>query len=97
MKVSANLQQRYILLDEQTGPRIFVIPANHTARAINECNHRKLKVFETLEAAKEAAMSIIDSLKPELSSLTDIRLSKNELRSAISNISENTVERFYLP
>ena len=54
------MEQRFVVFDDGSGPRIYKIPINRTARLVNEFPDRKVQVLETLNAAKEAALAIVD-------------------------------------
>ncbi len=92
------MDQRYVLYEEWAGPRIRSIPFNQTARVINEYPDRKLEVFETLAAAKDAALVIVDRIaQGPKRSLTGFSARSNpqyvELRRTISELNEHTVQR----
>ncbi len=91
------MDQRYVLLVEWAGPRIYRIPFNQTARVINEYPDRELKIFETLTAAKHAALVVVDRAEQgRKRSLTDFSTRSNpqnvELRRTISELNEHTVK-----
>ena len=92
------MDQCYVLFEQRAGPRIFWIPFSQTARVINENPDRKVEIFETLAAAKDAALAVVDRAAPDPNrSLMDFTGRSNppnvELRHAISELNENTVER----
>ena len=92
------MDQRYVLFEEWAGPRIYRIPFNQTARVINEYPDRKLQVFDTLMAAKHAALVIVDrtAQAPKRSFAAFLPHSNPqnvELRRTISELSEHTVKR----
>ncbi len=95
------MDQRYVLVKEMTGPKIFWVRWNETARLINEDPSRKMELFETLAAAKGAALSVVDRVaqvpKRGLMEFTGRSERQNaelrrELRREISDLDENTIK-----
>ena len=94
------MEQRFVVIDEGSGPRIYKIPINRTARLVNEVPGRKVEIFETLNAAKEAALAIVDrveaSAKPSITSFAPAPTARNEdARNALSELTEDRVETYY--
>ncbi len=94
------MEQRFVVFDEGSGPKIYKIPINRTARLVNEFPGRKVEFFETLNAAKEAALAIVGrveaSPKPSISSFAPAPTARNEdARNALSELTEDRVETYY--
>ncbi len=94
------MEQRFVLFDDESGPRIYKIPINRTARLVNELRGRKVQVFETLNAAKEAALAIAGraetDAKPSFTSFVPAPPARNqESRKALSELTEDRVETSY--
>ncbi len=92
------MDQRYVLFEEFVGPRIYKIPINQTARVINDYPDCKVEIFETLAAAKGAALTIVERAwqgpKRSLMDFTGRSKPQNvELRRTISELNEHTVKR----
>jgi hypothetical protein len=95
------MDQRYVLIKELTGPRIFWVRLNETARLFNEDPSRKMEIFETLVAAKDAALAVIDRHMQDAnrdimdfsgrSERQKVELHQ-ELRREISEMDENTIK-----
>ena len=95
-----SMEQRFSVLDEGAKPRIYKVPIYQTARLINEFPFRKVEIFETLSDAKEAALAIISHA--EASAKSGIAMSSKpatpqneEMRKALSGLTEDRVERYY--
>ncbi len=94
------MEQRFSVLDEGAEPRIYKVPIYQTARLINEFPFRKVEIFETLSDAKEAALAIIShaeaSGNPSTAMFSKPATPQNEeLRKAVSELTEDRVERYY--
>ncbi len=94
------MEQRFVVFDDGSGPRIYKIPINRTARLVNELPDRKVQVFETLNAAKEAALAIVGraetGTKPSFTSFVPAPPAPNqESRKALSELTEDRVETYY--
>jgi hypothetical protein len=57
------MEQRFAVLAEGATPKIYKLPINQTARLINEVPGRKVEVFKTLNDAREAALTLVESTK----------------------------------
>ncbi len=95
------MEQRFVVFDDGSGPRIYKIPINRTARLVNQIPDRQVEVFETLNAAKEAALAIVDHAetneKPSITSFVPAPTARNEeLRKALSELTEDRVETYYV-
>ncbi len=95
------MEQRFVVFDEGSGSRIYKIPVNRTARLVNEFRGRKVEVFETLDAAKEAALAIVGraetDAKPSVTSFVPVPTARNEeSRKALSELTEDRVETYYV-
>ena len=95
------MEQRFVVFDDGSGPRIYKIPVNRTARLVNEFPDRKVQVFEILNAAKEAALAIVDHAetieKPSFTSFAPAPTARNEeSRKALSELTEDRVETYYV-
>ncbi len=55
------MEQHFALLTEGHKPKIYKLPISQTARLINEFPDRKVEVFENLDNARNAALTIIES------------------------------------
>ena len=94
------MEQRFVVFDDGSGPRIYKIPVHRTARLVNEIPDRKVQVFETLNAAKEAALAIVGraetDAKPSFTSFTPAPPARNEeSRKALAALTEDRVETYY--
>ncbi len=94
------MEQRFAVLDEGGKPRIYKVPIYQTARLINEFPFRKVEIFETLNDAKEAALAIVSraeaSAESSIAMFSKPATSQNEeLRTALSELTEHRVERYY--
>jgi hypothetical protein len=94
------MEQRFVVFDDGSGPRIYKIPINRTARLVNEFPDRRVQVFETLDAAKEAALAIVGraetDAKPSFTSFAPAPTARNEgSRKALSDLTEDRVETYY--
>ena len=95
-----SMEQRFSVIDEGAKPRIYKVPVYQTARLINEFPLRQMEIFETLDDAKEAAFAIIGhaeaSAKPSTAMFSKPATPQNEeLRKALSELTEDRVERYY--
>ncbi len=95
------MEQRFVVFDDGSGPRIYKIPVHRTARLVNEFPDRKVQVFETLNAAKKAALAIVDhaetNAKPSFTSFAHAPTARNEeSRMALSELTEDRVETYYV-
>ncbi len=95
------MEQRFVVFDDGSGPRIYKIPVHRTARLVNEFPDRKVQVFETLNAAKKAALAIVDhaetNAKPSFTSFAPAPTARNEeSRMALSELTEDRVETYYV-
>ena len=91
------MEQRFVVFDDGSGPRIYKIPIHRTARLINEFPDRKVEVFETFNAAKEAALAIAGraetNAKPSFTSFAPVAPARNEeSRKALAELTEDRVE-----
>ncbi len=95
------MEQRFVVFDDGSGPKIYKIPVHRTARLVNEFPDRKVQVFETLNAAKEAALAIVGRVetnaKPSFTSFAPAPTVRNdESRKALSELTEDRVETYYV-
>ncbi len=95
------MEQRFVVFDDGSGPKIYKIPVHRTARLVNEFPNRKVQVFETLNAAKEVALAIVDhaetNAKPSFTSFAPAPTARNEeSRMALSELTEDRVETYYV-
>jgi len=95
------MEQRFVVFDDGSGPRIYKIPVHRTARLVNEFSDRNVQVFETLNAAKEVALAIVDhaetNAKPSFTSFAPAPPARNEeSRKALSELTEDRVETYYV-
>ena len=94
------MEQRFAVLDEGVKPRVYKVPIYQAARLINEFPFRKVEIFETLNDAREAALALVEraeaSAKPSIAMFSKPATSQNEeLRRALSELTEDRVERYY--
>ncbi len=94
------MEQRFAVLAEGATPKIYKLPINQTARLINEVPGRKVEVFETLSDAREATLTLVESVKanarPGISILSNGPDSDcEELLKTLSELTEGRVERYY--
>ena len=94
------MEQRFVVFDDGSGPRIYKIPVNRTARLVNEFPDRRVEVFETLNAAKDAALAVVDhaetNAKPSITSFAPAPAARNEeARKALSELTEDRVGTYY--
>ena len=94
------MEQRFAVLDERAKPRVYKVPIHQTARLINEFPFRNVEIFETLNDAREAALALVErveaSAKPSIAMFSKPATPQNEeLRKALSELTEDRVERYY--
>ena len=94
------MEQRFAVLDEGVKPRVYKVPIYQVARLINEFPFQKVEIFETLNDAREAALTLVEraeaSAKPSIAMFSKPATSQNEeLRRALSELTEDRVERYY--
>ncbi len=94
------MEQRFAVLDEGVKPRVYKVPIYQAARLINEFPFQKVEIFETLNDAREAALTLVEraeaSAKPSIAMFSKSATSQNEeLRRALSELTEDRVERYY--
>ncbi len=97
---SRSMEQRFSVLDEGAEPRIYKVPIYQTARLINEFPFRKVEIFESLSDAKEAALAIIGHAEASgksgnATSSIPATPQIEEMRKALSGLTEDRVERYY--
>jgi len=95
------MEDRYVIFEEWSGPKIFAIPISQTARLLNEHLDRKPRVFDSLAEAKQAALAIADrtapSAKPRFGDFSNAAAREHEqLRRTILDLTEDAVERYIL-
>ena len=94
------MNQRYAVFAEGPKPEIYKLPANQTARLINEIPGRKVKLFDTLNDAREAVLALVErakeNAKPSISMYsTQPNPEDEELLKTLSELTEDRVERYY--
>ncbi len=94
------MEQRFAMLAEGAKLKIYKLPVNQTARLINQISGRKVKIFETLNDARKAALALVEcaeaSAKPGIVMFSEPDTSQNEeLRKALSELTEDRVEPYY--
>ena len=76
------MEQRFAVIAEGATPKVYKLSINQTARLIDEVPGRKVEVFETLNDAREAALTLVESAKanarPGISILSNGPDSENE-------------------
>ncbi len=95
------MERCFVVFDEESGSRIYKIPINRTARLVNEFRGRRVHVFETLDATKDAALAIVGraeaSAKPSVTSFVPAPAARNQdARKALSVLTEARVEAYYV-
>ena len=92
-----DMEQRFAVLDDGARLRIYKVPINQTARLANEITGRKVEVFETLNDARETALALFSrddaSAKPSIAVFS--RPATFQLRKALSELTEDRVERYF--
>ncbi len=93
------MEQRFVVLAEGAKPKIYKLPANQTARLINEIPSRKVDVFETLNDAREAVLALVEraktDAKPRISMFSiGPNPGNEELLKTLSELTEDRVERY---
>ncbi len=92
------MERRFAVLAERATPKIYKLPINQTARLINEVPGRKVEVFETLNDAREAALTLVESAKVNARSGFSIFSNGSdyeELLKTLSELTEGRIERYY--
>ncbi len=94
------MEHRFAVLVEGAKPRIYKLPANQTARLINEFPFRKVEVFETLDSARAAALAFVKrvqaSAKPSIGMFsTRPNPEDEELLKTLTELTEDRVERYH--
>ena len=95
------MEQRFVVFDDGSGPRIYKMPINRMARLVNEFPDRRVEVFETSNAVKEAALAIVGraetNAKPSFMNFAPAPTARNEEpRMALSDLTEDRVETYYV-
>ncbi len=95
------MEQRFVVFDDGSGPRIYTIPVHRTARLVNEFPDRRVEVFETSNAVKEAALAIVGraetDAKPSITSFAPAPAARNEeSRKALAALTEDRVKTYYV-
>ena len=93
------MNQRYALLAEGSRLVIYKVAANQTARLINEIPGRKVKLFDTLNDAREAVLALVErakeNAKPSISMYsTQPNPEDEELLRTLSELTEDRVESY---
>ncbi len=94
------MEQRFAVLAHGEKPKIYKVPVNKTARLINEFPLQHVEIFETLNDAKVAALGFARNAQPNQNSKISIFDTRpqsqiEELRNALSQLTENHVETYY--
>ena len=96
------MEQRFAVLAEGATPKIYKLPINQTARLINEVPGRRVEVFETLNDAGEAALTLVESAKANarsgisiLSNDPDPDSVDEKLLKTVLELTEGRVEGYY--
>ncbi len=85
------MEQHFALLTEGHKPKIYKFPVSQTARLINEFPDRKVEVFETLDNARKAALTISErALFASKPAPED-----EELLKTLSERTEDRIERYH--
>ncbi len=95
------MDYRFLIFVETSDPKIYKIPVQQTARLVNEYPDKKLALFEKLEEAKEAVLTMIGGApvraKSSISIFSSQSTSQNEeLRKTVTELTEDRVERFHI-
>ena len=94
------MEQRFAVLAEGATPKIYKVPVNKTARLINEFPFQHVEIFKTLNDANIAALGFARNAQPNQNSKISIsdprpQTQIEELRNALSQLTENHVETYY--
>jgi hypothetical protein len=93
------MEKRFVVLAEGPDPKIYMVPANQTARLRNEIPGRKVEVFEAFDDARKAALAIVEQAKAnarpriEMFSIEPNRKDEEQLKT-LSELTEDRVERY---
>jgi hypothetical protein len=94
------MEQRFAVFFEGAKPKIYKLPLNKTARLINEIPGWKVEIFESLNDAREAVLTLLkrakENAKPSISAFSTRPNSEDEeLLMTLSELTEDRVERYY--
>lgn len=94
------MEQRFAVFTDEPKPRIYKVPVNQTARLVNEFPGRNVEVFETLNGAREAALTRIKLAKENTKSgiamfAPEIDRENEALLQMLSELTEDRVERYH--
>jgi hypothetical protein len=94
------MNQRFAVLTEGSKPKIYKLPVNQTARLINEIPDRKVDIFETLNGAREAALTLVNLAKeqtrPSIATFsTQPNPEDEKFLRMLSELTEDRVENYY--
>ncbi len=92
---------RFFIIVRGSDPKIYKVPVCQTARLISEYPDQKIKIYETLQDAKRAALMIAKRAPPKpkcsITQLPGQLANENEdLRTKTLKLTENGVETFHL-
>ncbi len=93
------MEQRYVLIETGSEPKIYKVALILTARLINEYPDRKVTVFETLKQATMAALASIERAEAQSRSGSapfpgEPRPGSEALRRRFWELTEDRVESF---
>lgn len=92
------MKLRFVVFGGEQTPKIYKLPVHQTARLRNEFSDWKPEIFESLNDAKQAALSIVErTMQQEKSNVRDFLdqpdRDSEELRAALSGLTEDRVEQ----
>jgi len=79
------MEDRYVIFEEWSGPKIFAIPIGQTARLLNEHLDRKPRVFDSLAEAKQAALALLSDTSATKVTLPFIEERLSEARTLMGD------------
>ncbi len=89
----------FFVIVEGLDPKIYKIPRQPTARLISEFPDQKFQIYETLQDAKRAALTIVDrapkKVKAGITRLSGQPTTQiKDLRTTISELTEDGVDTY---
>ncbi len=89
----------FFVIVEGSDPKIYKIPRQRTARLISEFPDQKFQIYETLQDAKRAALTIVDrapkKAKAGIVQLPGQPTTQNkDLGTTISELTEDRVDTY---
>ena len=93
------MEKRFVVFAEVPEPKIYMVPANQTARLRNDRPGRKVEVFEAFDDARKAALAVVEharaNARPSIGMFSiEPNREDEELLETLSELIEDRVERY---